>query len=471
MSQKLLPRVGVFLCSFLLLVCNTPAQSIADLTSNGNTAQKQGHYDEAISSWNAVLAKDSNNGAAYRARGTCYFHKNDFEKAIGDFTWAIVLNANDTAAYSGRGDAYFKEGNLDGAIRDFNRAVNDYWGKQDWDNVITNAAKVIELSAKDDMQRAWAYDTRGLAWQFKENLDNALADFNSAIQLSPTWDAPLANRAQVRQKKGDLQEALADLNEAVRLNPTNEENYEGRATIYGTTKDWDADIKNWNEAIQNNPTNANFLWDRAYGYQHGKKDFDRAIADYNKAVELDTQSPDGYVARGYAYQRQNLPEKAIPDFTKLIQMQPTNSSAYYRRAQAYFEAGKYQETRSDFEEVIRLNPKSSFGYLELAWCLATCPDSNFRNGKEALELARKGCAFEEKPEACSYALAVASAEVGDFDEAVRSQKQAISYSRQLADTNGAEMSAKAEAIQKKLLQLFEQRKPYHGIVMMSDYAD
>lgn len=494
MSHKTLQRCGLYISLFLLMVWGAWAQSIADLTLQANAAQSQGRYDDAINSWNALLAKDAKNRAAYRSRGACYFHKNDFENAIADFSQAIALNTNDAAAYSGRGDSRFKKGDLDDAISDFNRAIrlspkaivfyqhiiDVYWDKQDWDNVITNATKVIQLSAGNEAQaqseRAWASDMRGLARRFKGDLDNALEDFNAAIQLSPTWDEPLANRAQVRQKQGDLQGALVDLDEAVRLNPTNEQNYDLRGTIYKAKKDWDADIKNWNEAIQNNPTNANFLQGRAWAYQHGKKDFDRAIVDYDKAIELNAGDPGGYIARGYAYQRQNLPDKAIADFTKLVEMQPTNSSAYFRRASVYFEARKYKEARSDYEQVIRLDPKSSFGYLELAWCLATCPDSTFRNGKEALELAQKGFSLEKGPNVetgleCAVALAVAYAETGDFEQAVQNQKQAISYYKQLTDGPGVGPSAKTEAMFKERLQLFEQHKPYHGVVKMSDLFD
>jgi tetratricopeptide (TPR) repeat protein len=187
---------------------------------------------------------------------------------------------------------------------------------------------------------------------------------------------------------------------------------------------------------------------------------------------LDPQNPQGYIFRGSAYRRQNLPDKAIGDFTKLIELQqPTNSGAYFWRARAYFEAGKYKDARSDFEEIIRLNPTNSFGYLELAWCLATCPDASFRNGKEALELAQKGCALETNQDDCAYALAVASAEVGNFDDAVRNQNQTIRYLRRLADKSGIDGYAKALARQKEILELFEQHKPYHGVVKLSDWDD
>ena len=290
-----------------------------------------------------------------------------------------------------------------------------------------------------------------------------MVDFDAAIELNPNWDAPLTERAEVRRKKGDLKGALADLNQAISLNPTNDSAYNTRNEIYGETKDWDTAIAKLNEALQSYPTNRDFLWGRAYDYLHGKKDLEHAFADYSKVIELNPQDPHGYIARGYAYQRQNLFDKAIADYTKLIQLESTNSGDYFTRARAYAEDGKFKEARSDYEEFIHQNPQSSLGYLELAYYLATCPDAAFRNGKEALELAQKGCALETKKADCAYAQAVAYAETGDFDKAVQFQKQLIEQLTK--EDNGEKVLAKMTDI----LHLFEQRKPYHGILKMSDF--
>ncbi len=144
-------------------------------------------------------------------------------------------------------------------------------------------------------------------------------------------------------------------------------------------------------------------------------------------------------------------------------MEPTNSGNYFTRANAYTEDGKFKEARSDYEELIRRNPDRSFGYLGLAYFLATCPDATFRNGKEALELVKKGCALDAKQDDCAYAEAVVYAETGDFDKAVQFQKQLI---EQLKKQDARE---KLVSKHTEILHLFEQQKPYHGILKMSDF--
>ena len=60
-----------------------------------------------------------------------------------------------------------------------------------------------------------------------------------------------------------------------------------------------------------------------------------------------------------------------------------------------------------------------------------------RDGKRALELAQKAQQLEDKPSAFVLeALAAAYAEVGDFDRAVASEKEAIELAKSYGGTDG-----------------------------------
>ena len=61
---------------------------------------------------------------------------------------------------------------------------------------------------------------------------------------------------------------------------------------------------------------------------------------------------------------------------------------------------------------------------ELAWLLATYPDSNSRDGAEAVRLAERACALtERRVPALLATLAAAYAEAGDFPRAVAPAKK------------------------------------------------
>ena len=78
---------------------------------------------------------------------------------------------------------------------------------------------------------------------------------------------------------------------------------------------------------------------------------------------------------------------------------------------------------------------------ELAWLLATFPDSNARDGNEAVRVAERACNLTDRRVPAFLAtLAAAYAEAGDFSRAVASADEAITKARSLNDTEVMRLS-------------------------------
>ncbi len=128
----------------------------------------------------------------------------------------------------------------------------------------------------------------------------------------------------------------------------------------------------------------------------------------------------------------------------------TAAETAWNTAQRHYKQGEYALAAKYCSDVIRLTPNNHFAYNGLAWLRATCPDGAQRDGKEAISLATKACELTEYKQGWILdTLAAAYAENGEFDKAVRWQKQAVLL---------AEDKLK-EKLRERLL-LFESGRPY-----------
>jgi hypothetical protein len=115
----------------------------------------------------------------------------------------------------------------------------------------------------------------------------------------------------------------------------------------------------------------------------------------------------------------------------------------------------YHEAVRLYREQLRRQPNSPDNIDRLAWLLATNPNAEIRDGKQALGLARESCDLtgNTRP-AFELTLAAAYAETGQFDDAINTARQAENLASATKDS-----SSKARA--QELLKLFRSHHPYH----------
>jgi tetratricopeptide (TPR) repeat protein len=110
-----------------------------------------------------------------------------------------------------------------------------------------------------------------------------------------------------------------------------------------------------------------------------------------------------------------------------------------------------------YTETLRLKPDHAVALNNLAWIRAAHAQGRFRDGPEAVRLARRACDLTAyKDSMPMQTLAMALAEAGRFDDAVVMAEKA----RQLALAKGQRELAERAL---NLRQIFAGRQPYHEV--------
>jgi tetratricopeptide (TPR) repeat protein len=247
-----------------------------------------------------------------------------------------------------------------------------------------------------------------------------LQDYDQAIELNPGNAGAYVNRAVALAKKGESESAINDYAKAISLNPQQWEGYFNRA----------AELRDRGKLCE-------------------------AVDDLDKVTELNPEFAGGYMNRANVYIRQGELEKAIDDYNTALSRDPNLADAYLSRANIFLRKKDYRHSLSDLQTAVRMKTKKpEWALNSLAWLRATCPEAEIRNGKEAVELALRACELSEwKDWGIIDTLAAAYAEQGDFDRAIKYQKQVLQIGKFASDYDKM----------KQHLALYEQHTPCRDV--------
>jgi tetratricopeptide (TPR) repeat protein len=232
-------------------------------------------------------------------------------------------------------------------------------------------------------------------------------------------------QAREDQEKGHHGQALAHLNEAIRLSPRDPSLLVRRGIVYSQLQKNQEAIADFTGAILIDPGHA-----RAYHYRGWVllqfENKAKAVADFSEAVRLEPKNAEFLLGRGWVYHNLGKHDLAIKDLDVAVQLTPASGPTYHTRGMARQAKGDYAGALDDFGQAASLDPTSALCHASLAELLATCPQAGLRDGKRALEHARRANELAEgKSWGCLRVLAAAHAEAGEWAAAARSCEEAL----------------------------------------------
>jgi tetratricopeptide (TPR) repeat protein len=240
-------------------------------------------YATAIKDFDEALKIDPKYLDAHNNKGFALLQLEQYDAAIAAFSQAIELEPNYINAWNNRAQARLKAQQPEAAIADFTQALelqpqNPTYllGRAE---AFTQAGRMQEAAADRD-RITWLQKLSALTQQAAKNPDNA---------------AHFVTRGRHLLQGAMAEEALNDFNRALQLSPDNLDARCGRAAAMYSQEKFREAIEECNVAVANgpHPTALSIRGDAFFRLG----DLDRAIADYQAAKRIDAQVASAYLAR------------------------------------------------------------------------------------------------------------------------------------------------------------------------------
>jgi len=201
------------------------------------------------------------------------------------------------------------------------------------------------------------------------------------------------------------------------------------------------------------PQNASAYFLLGLGLEHAGET-NRAIPCYRVATAIFPGNIEAHRNLAYLLRRQDHLAAAEEEYYTLLAMNPDDLAAQLGLADIFNHLGRPDKAAAHFNEALRIKPDSTEAMNNLAWTLATSPDTNVRDGKRAVELAERACELTHYQKTIYLGtLAAAYAEAGRFDDAIAMAQKACA----MASESGEQDLLKRN---QELLALYRTHQPY-----------
>ncbi|PHS15749.1 MAG: hypothetical protein COA78_04720 [Blastopirellula sp.] len=322
--------------------------TLTKLLKEGEECYYLGQYEKGISLLSQVIKIDPSYAEAYYWRGKCFDWKEEYDLALVDFFTAVEFNPSYADAYCDLGSLLMQ--------------YNDY------DSAIENLSSAIRLESTNTC----FLSSRASAFAVLGRFEDALADYNKAIDLDPDDPINYQNRGKMRFNQQEYLIAVNDFTTAIKIVESSSKDekeksylYADRAEAYEEAEQFQQAIADYILILSIDPKNVNSLTRIGLIYQT-LEDYQTALSIFTQALSLEEDSAFLLRLRGNTYVELDEEILAFSDFNTAIAIEPS-SPLYYDRAEAFYIFENYANALDDLDSALELPvTKKLLGYIEEA---------------------------------------------------------------------------------------------------------
>ena len=201
-------------------------------------------------------------------------------------------------------------------------------------------------------QTARDYYRKAAAHFRADHFEEALLDFNKAVELDPTNADALFYRIMTLSKLDPRSEPVRDWDRIIDVAPRYKLIYVIyllRANYRAGRGQFDGSIEDINKALEFTPNDGNSYHLRSFCYLM-KGNRNAAYEDYKKSMELKTTLQNPLLTRGYVLVLRRDFESALADYTSALAWKPDDAIAYVDRGTTYVLMGKIDLGLADIKK-------------------------------------------------------------------------------------------------------------------------
>jgi len=297
----------------------------------------------------------------------------------------------------------------------------------------------------------YLYAAKALATH--DQIDRASAEAARAVQVDPLNATARGSHALSLSELGDDAEAVKEAERAIELSPNDSETHLDLAISIKRSNPARANAEA-RRAIELGPENSS-----AYQFlmtclleEHG---FTEGAAVGREWLTVSPYDVAAHSTLAMAVAKNGDLSAAARQLGYVIMLRPNAEEALAQLHQIVLSLAKAPDGLPRLRDIATNAPDSPRMLDELAWLLATYPDSNSRDGAEAVRLAERACGLtDRRVPALLATLAAAYAETADFSRAVAAGEEALRKAQAIGDTDSVKLS-------ENILMAARADLPYH----------